>query len=45
MYGKVCKNAPSFLAVIIMAAISVFILSDISLKRIYIKDLDWTDEE
>ncbi len=45
LYGKVCKNAPSFSAVIIMAAISVFILSGISLKRIYIKDLDWTDEE
>lgn len=45
LYGKVCKNAPSFLMVIIMTVILSFVLSYISLKRIYLKDLNWLDEE
>jgi hypothetical protein len=45
LYGKVCKNAPSFPTVIIMTVILSFVLSCISLKRIFVKDLNWTEEE
>lgn len=45
LYGKVCRPAPSFAMICIVAVVLGIILYILSLKAVHTKDLDWIEEE
>lgn len=45
LYGKICKTAPSFSVICVMAAFWEMILCAFSFKAVQAKDLNWMDEE
>ena len=45
LYGKVCRPAPSFAMICIMAVVLGIILYILFLKAVQTKDLDWIEEE
>lgn len=45
LYGKLCRPAPSFAVICIMAVVLDVVLCMLSLKGIQTKDLNWIEEE
>ena len=45
LYGKVCKTAPSFLTVCVMAVVFIMAMGAFSIKAVQVKDLHWIEEE